>query len=103
MKTLKEQVDEVMNSKCSKRAKSITLIKLGLMPHEIKMLLGTISVESGCRFNANLLTFGVEIECFNVIRESLIREVEHRMISIKSEGYNHTDNSTYYKITRWRN
>lgn len=101
MKTLNEQVNEIMNAKSSKQTKSISLIKLGLTPYEVKVMLGSISVPATCKFNANNLTFGVEIECYNVIRQTLIQEVEQRNISIKSEGYNHTDNSSYYKMVSY--
>lgn len=98
MKTLNEQVNEIVNSKGSKTAKSISLVKLGLTPYEIKLMLGNVNVSKKTKFNANLLTFGVEIECYNVIRNVLINEVSQRNVSIQSEGYNHTDNNHYYKI-----
>lgn len=98
MKTLKEQVEEIVKSNKSKQTKSISLVKLGLSPYEVSLLLGSIKVQKGCKFNANTLTFGVECETYNVIRDVLIREVEQRNISIQSEGYNHRDNNQYYKI-----
>lgn len=98
MKTLKEQVEEIVKSNKSKQTKSVSLFKLGLTPYEVKLLLGSIKVHKGCKFNANTLTFGVECETYNVIRDALIREVEQRNISIQSEGYNHRDNNQYYKI-----
>lgn len=69
-----------------------------MSPYEVSLLLGSIKVQKGCKFNANTLTFGVECETYNVIRDALIREVEQRNISIQSEGYNHRDNNHYYKI-----
>ena len=98
MKTLKEQVDEIVKSNKSKQTKSVSLVKLGLSPYEVTLLLGSIKVQKGCKFNANNLTFGVECETYNVLRDALIREVEQRNISIQSEGYNHRDNNQYYKI-----
>lgn len=98
MKTLKEQVDEIVKSNKSKQTKSVSLVKLGLSSYEVSLLLGSIKVQKGCKFNANTLTFGVECETYNVIRDALIREVEQRNISIQSEGYNHRDNNQYYKI-----
>lgn len=98
MKTLNEQVNEIVNGKGSKTAKSISLVKLGLTPYEIKLMLGNIEVSKKTKFNANILTFGVEIECYNVLRSCLINEVSQRNVSIQSEGYNHTDNNHYYKI-----
>lgn len=98
MKTLREQVDDIVKSNKSKQTKSVSLVKLGLSPYEISLLLGSIKVQRGCKFNTNTLTFGVEIETYNVLRDALIREVEQRNISIQSEGYNHRDNNNYYKI-----
>lgn len=98
MKTLKEQVDEIVKSNKSKQTKSVSLVKLGLSSYEVGLLLGSIKVQKTCKFNANTLTFGVECETYNVLRDALIREVEQRNISIQSEGYNHRDNNRYYKI-----
>lgn len=98
MKSLKEQVEEIVKSNKSKQTKSVSLVKLGLTPYEIRLLLGSIKVQKNCKFNANTLTFGVECETYNVLRDALIREVEQRNISIQSEGYNHRDNNQYYKI-----
>lgn len=98
MKTLKEQVDEIVKSNKSKQTKSVSLVKLGLSPYEVSLLLSSFKVQRGCKFNANTLTFGVECETYNVMRDALIREVEQRNISIQSEGYNHRDNNHYYKI-----
>ena len=98
MKTLKEQVDEIIKSNKSKQTKSVSLVKLGLSPYEVSLLLGFIKVQKGYKFNANNLTFGVECETYNVLRDALIREVEQRNIAIQSEGYNHRDNNHYYKI-----
>ena len=95
---MNEQVNEIVNGKGSKTAKSISLVKLGLTPYEIKLMLGNIEVSKKTKFNANILTFGVEIECYNVLRSCLINEVSQRNVSIQSEGYNHTDNNHYYKI-----
>ncbi|MFI3322047.1 MAG: amidoligase family protein [Rikenellaceae bacterium] len=98
MKSLKEQVNDIVTSKSSKQVKSASLIKLGLRKHEVLMLLGTITnVSKAKAFKVNALTFGVEIECYNVIRDALIAEVEQRNISIQSQRYNH-DSAACYKI-----
>lgn len=44
------------------------------------------------------VTFGVEIECYNVDRYALINAVRAQGVEIQSEGYNHRDNDHYYKI-----
>lgn len=99
MKSIKEQVEAVIKGTGSKQKKSISLIKLGLTKYEVNLLLGVMpKVSKTSKFNANTLTFGVEIECYNVIRDYLIREVEQRSIAIQSQGYNHTDSKDFYKI-----
>ncbi len=99
MKNLKDQVDEIVKSRSSKQVKSASLIKLGLCKHEVVMLLGAIKTVSNKKsFNANTLTFGVEIECYNVVRDQLIAQVEQRNISIQSQTYNHNNSKDSYKI-----
>ena len=99
MKTLKEQISDILNERSSKQSKHVSLVKLGLRPYEISLLLGNIKIEKvNPKFNANTLTFGVEIECYNVIRASLITEVERRNVAIQSQSYNHNDSKTYFKI-----
>ena len=99
MKSIKEQVDAVIKGTGSKQVKSISLIKLGLTRYEVNLLLGSMpKVSKTAKFNANTLTFGVEIECYNVVRDRIIREVEQRNIHIQSQGYNHADTKEFYKI-----
>ena len=99
-KSFSEQVNEVLNKECGNTAKRNELIKLGLCAHEITMLLATVTptrVRKG-EFDFSKLTFGVEIECYNVIRQDLIENATANGLQIRSEGYNHADNSHYYKI-----
>lgn len=99
MKSIKEQVDAVIKGTGSKQIKSVSLIKLGLTKYEVNLLLGSMpKVSKTAKFNANTLTFGVEIECYNVVRDRIIREVEQRNIFIQSQGYNHADSKEFYKI-----
>ena len=76
MKTLKEQVTEIMSGKDSKQTKAISLVKLGITPYERRLMLGSVSTAKG--FNVNTLTFGVEIECYNVRRNDLLQEAARR-------------------------
>ena len=100
MKTLNEQVNEIVNGKGSKATKKASLIKLGLTAFEIDtiILAANKARKAGKKFDAASLTFGVEIECYNVLRSDLINQVRQRSIAIESEGYNHNDNERYYKI-----
>lgn len=99
MKTLNEELNEVLNAKMSKKAKKEAIIKLGIREKEANFLLkmkGVVS--SNVKFNATSLTFGVEIECYNVVRDIMISQARDRNINIISQGYNHTDSKTYYKL-----
>ena len=99
-KSLNECINDVMNEKSSRTEKRTKLIKLGLCEHEIKMLiasLGSTPTHKGV-FDFAKLTFGVEIECYGVIRQFLIEKGTAKGLQVQSEGYNHTDNQHYYKI-----
>ena len=99
-KSFSQQVNEVLNKECGNTTKRNELIKLGLCSHEVKMLLANVTpvrVRKG-EFDFSKLTFGVEIECYNFYRNSLIEVGRNNGLSVRSEGYNHDDNQHYYKI-----
>ena len=99
-KSLNECINDVMNEKSSRTEKRTKLIKLGLCEHEIKMLiasLGSTPTHKGV-FEFAKLTFGVEIECYGVIRQFLIEQGTAKGLQVQSEGYNHEDNRHYFKI-----
>lgn len=95
-KTLNEQISEVLTAKMSKRAKKAAIVKLGISERNADQLI--YLSEKNAPFDAIALTFGVEIECFNITREALIAAATSRRINVHSEGYNHTDNRRYYKL-----
>lgn len=99
-KSLNECVSEVMNKKSSKVQKRTELIKLGLQEHEIRFLLSSVvstKIRKG-EFDFSKLTFGIEIECYNFARQSLIEHGTAKGLQVRSEGYNHDDNKQYFKI-----
>lgn len=96
-KNLSEQITDVMTSGMSNRQKQNELIKLGLQPHEVYLMLNTKAWQTS-GFDITKLTFGVEIECYNVVRANLINEASCIGLQVRSEGYNHNDNQHYYKI-----
>ena len=99
-KSLNEQVSDVMNERSSKNVKRTKLVKLGLMQHEVELLLSMqrTAKRSGTDFDFSKLTFGVEIESYHYTRESLIAAGVQNGLQVHSEGYNHRDNKTYFKI-----
>lgn len=101
-KSLNESINDVMNAKTSRASKRNDLIKLGLREGDIQYIFSQYAVHVERReksdFDFSKLTFGVEIECYNVIRQQLIENATASGLRVRSEGYNHEDNSHYYKI-----
>ena len=94
MKTLNEQISEIKSGKGSKTMKKEALIKLGLRKHEIDIVLADLPKQVRESFK---FTFGVEIECLVAAR--VMREcAERNNMPFQYEGYNHTDNNSYYKF-----
>lgn len=93
MKTLKEQVEEIKGAKMSKVSKKEALIKLGLRPYEISLIMAELP-----KAERNVtLTFGVEIECL-VPRVNMIAAARQNNMPFEYQGYNHADNNHYYKF-----
>lgn len=99
-KSLNETINDVMNSKASRSAKRNELIKLGLHAGDIQYIFSqyNVTVERTGKFDFSKLTFGVEIECYNFLRNTLIEAGTQNGLQVHSESYNHTDNSHYFKI-----
>jgi len=98
-KSLNEQVKEIVDSKVSMIQKQKSLIELGLTKQDLFIILKKVSRESSQPgFRVNNLTFGVEIECYNFTRDALINAAQAKRIDVRSEGYNHTDHKTHFKI-----
>ena len=116
MKTLAEQINEVLTVNKSKNYKRQELIKLGLTSNDIKTLFrvhaeaidattpAPIRRQRRNEYERTLnsmiqaMTFGVEIECYNVYQNSLIDAANRNGLQMHSEGYNHRDNNHYYKL-----
>lgn len=96
MKTLKEQVNEIKSAKMAKTAKKEALIKLGLRPYEISLIMAELPKAERKERRA-IYTFGVEIECL-VPRASMIAAAQSNSMPFQYEGYNHNDNNYYYKF-----
>lgn len=89
-KSLSEQVNEVRESMMSKDEKCKALIELGFTPYEVEFVLR----EAGGKFS---FTFGVEIECL-MMRARFIERARLNGVRYEYQGYNHTDNRSYYKF-----
>lgn len=98
-KSLNETINDVMNSKTSRSAKRNNLVKLGLRPGDIQYIFSQykVSVERTGKFDFSKLTFGIEIECYNFTRDSLIEVGGAKNLNIVSRGYTH-EHTDYFKI-----
>lgn len=86
MKTLVETINEIKSAKMSKSAKREALIKLGIMAHEVSLIMSTLpSTPSAPRAS---FTFGVEIECY-AHRNRIESEALATALKYRYEEYNH--------------
>lgn len=98
-KTLNEQVAEVMNNKkTTTEQKHISLVKLGLQKYEISLLLNIKPQRAPRPMTAMQLTFGVEIETYNVNRELMVSQAAFNDLPIRYEGYNHHDSHDTFRF-----
>ncbi len=99
-KSFADCINEVLNKSVNNTEKRHELIKMGLCEHEVRFLLSRTapSRTRKSEFDFSKITFGVEIESYNFSRSDLIGNAEAKGLSVRSEGYNHTDNNHYYKI-----
>ena len=96
MKTLNEQVNEIAKSNVSMNQKKKALIDLGICNHELSILLGSAKTTTAAK-KVIAYTFGVEIECL-VERGSITNKLSDNNVRFAYEGYNHTDNKSYFKF-----
>jgi hypothetical protein len=99
MKSLKEQIDEVLKANSSMSKKRESLISLGLKNTDIINLFRVYDVKSprSQRLTAIQHTIGVEIECYNVDKHRFIYIAREKGIQIECESYNH-NTKNHYKI-----
>lgn len=97
-KSLSEQVNEVKNSRMGKAAKVVELMKLGITRDEITIILGS---DAGAYIPATTkkftVTFGVEMETYNVNREMLVAKAAENNLQLEYQGYNHHDSNRVFK------
>lgn len=98
-KSLNETINDVMNSKTSRTSKRNELIKLGLRAGDIQYIFSQYheAVERKSAFDFSKITFGVEIECYNFMRDNLISKGSENGLNIISREYTH-QHTNYFKI-----
>lgn len=99
MNTLNNDIKAVLDSNKTKAEKNAMLLKLGLRKADLNWV--WFNYEMNARypvFKAGDLTFGVEIECFNVNKTTLQAEMAARGLNAYETGYSHADSTTRYKL-----
>lgn len=96
-KSLNEQIEDVKKSKLSRVEKMVALKSFGLLDREITLILNS-DLPKGVFNKRFAYTSGVELECYNANTNNLINAGVENGLEIHSEGYNHTDNKTYFKL-----
>lgn len=93
MATLNQQIESILSGDNSVSVITRSLKGLGLAQREIDILLSS--------YNKNTvenITFGVEIECFNVRREEIAQRLCEAGVACYVEGYNHRDYRDHFKV-----
>ena len=97
-KSLSEQVSDIKNGRMAKGAKVIELLKLGITRDEITIILGN---DAGAYIPATTkkftVTFGVEMETYNVDRAALLTKAAENHLPLEYQGYNHHDSNSVFK------
>lgn len=95
------QVNEIHQSSFSDYDKRRAFIEIGLCNDDLRTLFGDRYIRPArpliINVNGRGLTFGVEMECI-VARQDIVRSASENGVRIAYEGYNHIDNSSYYKF-----
>ena len=94
MKSLREKIEEVIQSDASREEKRRDLINLGINAKDIAMFFKIYKIDKEDEIP---YTLGVEIECFNVNRDEFIRIAREKGVEIQHEAYNH-DTRNHYKV-----
>ncbi len=93
VKSLSEQVNEIKNAPTTKSAKKAELTKLGITSYEIEVILS--DVVPNRHFT---VTFGVEIETYNVARNIMLLKAAANHLPIEYQDYNHRDGQKVFKF-----
>lgn len=95
MATLNQQIANIFDNQSSVSAITRELRALGIDNREIDILLFQNGISK--KFVENI-TFGVEIECYNVAREEIAQRLREAGVPCYCEGYNHRDHRDHFKV-----
>lgn len=93
MKSLNEEINDILTASTGKANKKSALAKLGLTNEEVNRLIATVEVGS----TRASFTFGVEMECF-VNRGAISTAAARTGMPYEYQGYNHNDGHAYFKF-----
>ena len=96
MATLNQQIANIFETSTSVSDITRSLRTLGIAQREIDNLFFQHGIQR--RNSINDITFGVEIECYNVVREEIAQRLREAGIACYVEGYNHTDHTDHFKV-----
>ena len=97
-KTLQERVKEIASGRGSRTQRLEDLCYILGLPVADALQALEIYKPVKKQHTPKDVTFGVEIECYDIVKLSLTEAVGAKGVSIQCEGYNHRDNDRYYKI-----
>lgn len=99
MATFSESVIAIATSNKSRAQKIENLVRLGLPTQEAILVLGVYKAAPATRERCfKSVTFGVELECYNLRVYDFMPKVRELGIVINNEGYNHRDSKEAFKI-----
>ena len=95
MATLNQQIENIFETTSSANAITRALRGLGIEQREINNLFFQYGITKQSLAN---ITFGVEIECYNVEREEIAQRLREAGVACYVEGYNHRDHRDHFKV-----
>ena len=95
MATLNQQIENIFETSSSANAITRALRGLGIEQREITNLFFQYGITKQSIAN---ITFGVEIECYNVEREEIAQRLREAGVPCYVEGYNHRDYRDHFKV-----
>ncbi len=96
MATLSQQIENIFTNGRSVSGITRELRALGICTREINILIDAHRRSS--RLTVENITFGVEIECYNVAKEEIAQRLREAGIACYVEGYNHRDYTDHFKV-----
>lgn len=101
MNTFVEDIKAILDSRMSKADQDKALIKMGLRVRDIQIVRDSHKLakkRSYTGYKIGNLTFGVEIECYNAPRHTLLATMQEMGLQAQITGYYHQNDRKAYKL-----